>query len=861
MRALPIDPLLPELTQTLSTERRLVLQAPPGAGKTTRVPAALLDAGFAADGEILVAEPRRLAARLAARFVASERGERIGKSIGYSVRFDDVSSRATRVRYVTEGVLVRRFLDDPLLRGVSVVVLDEFHERHLATDIVLSLVRRLQASRRPDLGLVVMSATIQADAVARSLDDCAHLQSSGREFPVEIEHLARPDDRPLTAQATSAVKRLLRESDSGGVLVFLPGAGEIRRLREALLSIAELRGAEVLALHGDLPLDEQARAVGPSSRRKVVLSTNVAESSVTVDGITAVVDTGLARVLSYPRFSGIPRLVTGKISRASAQQRSGRAGRTAPGRALRLYTRGDHDLRPEQDAPEILRQDLCEALLFLHGLKIPDPERLPWLTPPPAASREAAEALLALLGALEAGAGLTEIGRRMLAFPSHPRLARLVVEGERLGVASEACLAAALLGERDIRRTARLSMGGHARTLPQGYSGPSDVLELMDRFREAEDLDFDPARLRAAGLDPRAVRAVRNAHRRLQRLVHDAVECPEGADAVDRAVCRCVLAGFADRVARRRDGAPEELILSNGMTARLVNSCVQPSMGLMVAVDVEQSATGRRATTLVRLASGIEAEWLLDDHPTLLASDEQLEWNPRAERVEVVQHIACGSVVLEESRARAPASETASRLLAHAALTAKASDWMSAPELVHLRRRIGLARRHRPDLGWPSLEPEQLEATLHAACAGKTSFSELSGTSLAEEMRRQLGGAQRAALDQLAPEHVRLPGGRNLPIHYEDDQPPWVASRLQDFFGMQQGPAVAGSQVALTLHLLAPNQRAVQVTQDLAGFWERHYPGVRKELMRRYPKHDWPEDGAHATPPPAGRSRGTRRRR
>jgi ATP-dependent helicase HrpB len=280
----------------------------------------------------------------------------------------------------------------------------------------------------------------------------------------------------------------------------------------------------------------------------------------------------------------------------------------------------------------------------------------------------------------------------------------------------------------------------------------------------------------------------------------------------------------------------------------------------MVAVSVEQSAAGRRAATLVRLASGIEAEWLLDNHPALLTSDEELEWNPRAERVDVVARVACGSVVLEESRARAPASEAASQLLARAALSAKASDWMSAPDLVQLRRRIAFAQHHQPDLCWPLLEPEQLEATLRVACAGKTSFAELASISLADAVRAALTREQRAALDRLAPEHVRLPGGRNLPIHYEGDRPPWVASRLQDFFGMHEGPRVADGQVALTLHLLAPNQRAVQVTQDLAGFWQRHYPGVRKELMRRYPKHDWPEDGAHATPPPAGRSRGGRRR-
>ena len=464
LQPLPIDPLLPAVVDALKSASSVVLEAPPGAGKTTRVPPALLDAG--AFGEIIVLEPRRLAARLSARRVAAEREERLGETVGYSVRFEDVSSARTRLRYVTEGVLLRRLIDDPRLSGVGLVVLDEFHERHLATDLALALLRRLQRSERRDLRLLVMSATIAAQAVARHLDDCPRLESLGRSFPVEIEHLERPDDRPLDKQVVSAVRRFVREEAAGDVLVFLPGAGEIRRAGEALSAFAAESDVALLPLHGDLPLADQVRAVEPSPRRKVVLSTNVAESSVTIDGVTAVVDSGLARIATHSPWTGLPKLGLAKISRASAAQRAGRAGRTRPGRVLRLYTQGDFGSRPEYDTPELLRLDLSEPLLLLHGAGVRDAGELPWLDAPAPSALEAAENLLLCLGALETGGALSAIGQRLLSFPVHPRLGRVIVEGERRGVAEQTCLIAALLGERDIRVPARTHFGTRTRRLP-----------------------------------------------------------------------------------------------------------------------------------------------------------------------------------------------------------------------------------------------------------------------------------------------------------------------------------------------------------------------------------------------------------
>jgi ATP-dependent helicase HrpB len=851
LKPLPIDPLLPDVVSALKSAASVVLEAPPGAGKTTRVPPALLDLG--AFGEIVVLEPRRLAARLSAKRVAEERGERLGDMVGYSVRFEDVTSSRTRLRYVTEGVLLRRLVDDPRLSGVGVVVLDEFHERHLATDLALALLRRLQQRERADLRLLVMSATIAAEAVARHLDGCPCLKSLGRSFPVRIDHQALPDDRPLDKQVVSAVRQLLREEDTGDILVFLPGAGEIRRASEALSPLAAETRVQLLPLHGDLPLADQVRAVEPSERRKVVLSTNVAESSVTIDGVTAVVDSGLARIATHSPWTGLPKLALAKISRASAAQRAGRAGRTRPGRVLRLYTQGDFGSRPEYDTPELLRLDLSEPLLLLHGAGVADPAQLPWLDAPPAAALEAAETLLGYLGALDRGGGLTPVGQRLLGFPVHPRLARMIVEGERRGVAEDACLIAALLGERDIRIPARTHFGARgAGSQLDVTRGPSDLLELVDRFAEAEAGAFDHSLMRSAGLDARAVGAVDRARKKLRQKARNAGDAWDTSTTAEQALLACVLAGFPDRVARRRRPGSRDLILRSGASAELGEHSVVHDAQLLVAVDIEErDARGRSGQTVVRLASAIEPEWLLDSHSELLESKAELEWNPQAERVESVSRVLCGSVVLDESRAPAASGDEAAAVLARAAAAAGPARF-GAEGFERLKNRIALLREHFPDADFKLEDGAGFGAALALACRDCVSFAELEGVDIAARLEGNLGGREHELLRRQAPERITLPGGRSVEVHYEPGKPPWVESRLQDFFGMAETPRLCAGKVALTVHLLAPNQRAVQVTSDLAGFWERHYPQIRRELMRRYPRHAWPEDGRHAEPPKPG---------
>src|SRR5450432_403703 len=846
MLALPIDAVLPELEHALKGARAVVLEAPPGAGKTTRVPWAVQQ--WLAGSEVVVAEPRRLAARMAAKRVADERGEVLGERVGYSVRFEDVSSARTRIRYATEGIVLRRLLSDPTFSDVGAVILDEFHERHLATDLLLVLLDRLSRDARPDLKLVVMSATLDAEPVARFLGDCPRIRSEGRMFPVSIEFLPKPDDRPLEKQIMSAVRRAVSEDESGDVLVFLPGAGEIRKAASALEPLAKEAALLVLPLHGDLPIAEQARAVEPATMRKVVLATNVAESSVTVDGVTVVVDSGVARVAGYSPWSGLPTLGLEAVSRASTTQRAGRAGRTRPGRVFRLYTKGDHESRRAHDLPEIVRSDLAEAFLILHGAGVAEPERLSFLDTPPKSRVESAHELLTLLGAFAESGTLSELGQRLLRFPVSPRLARLLVEGERRGVAREAALACALLSERDILLGARAGFGKDNKQ-SFGARGPSDVLERMERYREAEDARFEAHRLRSFGLDPRAVDGVRRAERQIVRLVKDQQEGPGSMDAVERELQRCLLAAFPDRVARRKRRGERELILASGGVARLSESSVVVDAEFLLALDVEEQRGTSAASTTVRLASAIEPDWLLESFGEAVTVSDELEWNPNAERVERVERMAFGAVVFDEARTAALPSAEASALLAAAARRGSALDFSKNDVVLSLTLRLRLLREHFPEANFPELDETQALATLNVICSGLTSFAELAKVDVATALLADLDHDQRRLLEVETPERIRLPGGRSVDVQYEADRPPWIESRLQDFFGMPEGPRLCRGRVPLTLHLLAPNHRAVQVTTDLSGFWLRHYPAVRRELMRKYPRHPWPEDGRTATPP------------
>ena len=907
MQRLPIDALLPEVVESLRRAPGLVIEAPPGAGKTTRVPAAVLDAGLAGGGEVLVLEPRRLAARMAARRVAEERGEAVGETVGYQVRFDEVAGPRTRLRFLTEGVLTRRLLADPRLEGVGCVVLDEFHERHLQADLALALLRRLQGGARPDLKVVAMSATLDAAPVARYLNDCPVLRSEGRRFDVKTEHLARHDERPLELLVEGAVRRLVSEGLEGDVLVFLPGAASIRRAQEACATVAARADMLVLPLHGELPASEQDAAVRPADRRKLILSTNVAETSVTIEGVAAVVDSGLARVAGHSPWSGLPVLKVSRVSRASAVQRAGRAGRTREGRCLRLYTAQDFNARPAHETPEVQRLDLAESALELRAAGVGDLKSFDWFEAPTPEALEAADELLRRLGATDDVGRVTETGRRMLRFPLHPRLARIVVEAEGRGVGREACTIAALIAERDIRagrvafsKDGEREGGGRGRERRGAAThGSSDLLELLDLFAEAEAGGAGAGRLRSLGLEPNAVRAVERVSRQLRRTLErgragaasaaragGSAAAPETrgvraaskvsggplTDEQERELLISILAGYPDRVARRRApaaaargaeaagsrGNEAELLLSGGGSAVLAPESVVRRAEFLVAVDAEErgdAARGGRAVaakTFVRLASAIEPDWLLDLFPDSLSEKVEARWNAQGERVEVVRRLVYDQLTVEEWRADKAAREDSAegfevaRVLAAAALEAGPEAFAERDEVERFLARVEFVARTFPEAGLPALGAEEVRDALARMCEGCRSFAELREAArageLVERLRGRLTPEQSRLLARMAPERVRLARGRQARVRYEAGKTPHVASRLQDFFGMREGPRVAGGRVPVVLELLAPNKRPVQVTTDLAGFWSRHYPQVRRELGRRYPRHAWPED-------------------
>ena len=781
MEPLPIDPHLPAIVADVRERRGLVLVAEPGAGKTTRVPRALLDAGLGKIGEIVVVEPRRIAARMAAHRVAHELGEPVGRRVGYRVRFDAKVSRETRVTFVTEGILARRLDTDPDLEGVSIVVFDELHERHLHTDLALARARRARERRalRSPLSIVAMSATLEAEPVARFLD--APIKNvEGRTFPIDVRYAAAPDDRPLERRVRAAVVRLLEEGLDGDVLAFLPGAGEIRRATEELEGPARALSLEVVPLHGDLPPDAQDRAIRRGPRRKVILSTNVAETSLTIEGVVAVVDSGLARIARCSPWTGLTSLDTLPISRASAAQRAGRAGRVRAGVCERLYTRADHDARPLRDRPEIERVDLAEMVLSLRAAG-EDPRTFAYLEAPPANALESAERLLERLGAVERGA-VTELGRAMLALPIHPRLARVALEAKRLGHPRSGAMLAALIAEREVRLAARTRFGAHEARSDEVAS--SDLIARLDEL-EALGPEASHSTLRSAGLDARAVRTVFDAARQIEReLAGVALDVEESFDE-EGALLTATLAGFPDRLARRRKPGGEELVLGGGGSARLDAQSAVKDAPLLALIDADTRPSG----VLVRRASAVTTDMLMGLFLDRIEDVREARFDAARERVVGVGELRYDGLALEQSEIE-PSEEDAARVLADAAIAAGLGRFVDEDAWIALKRRLAFARGFDPAL--PALDDALLRDLLVRLCAGKRSFAELRDAGLLEWVRAELGSGVLATLEALAPESVSLPGRRRVPVTYEDDRPPWIASRLADFFGMSEGPAIAG---------------------------------------------------------------------
>jgi ATP-dependent helicase HrpB len=863
VQPLPIDDILPAIDEVMRTRRRLVLTAPPGSGKSTRVPPRLLEG---VSGQVLLLQPRRVATRSLATRIAAEQGWTLGEQVGYRVRFEKVGGPATRLWVMTEGTLTRRLLDDPYLEGVGCVILDEFHERSLHTDLALAWLAELQRTVRDDLAIVVMSATMDPLPVARFLADAAGpapvLDAPGRPHPVALRFWQlRPDDH-LSDRVAAAVMEALDDADSGDVLVFLPGVGEIRGAQAALEARVE---AEVLPLHGQLPPEEQDRALRPGPGRRVILSTNVAETSLTIPGVRTVIDSGLARVNRFNPDSGLDELVLEGISRASADQRAGRAGRTAPGRCWRMWSPSADNRRSATTDPEIARVDLAPTALLLKSWQGDDPRRFPWFEPPEAGRLQAAEDLLAMLGASVAAFGaLTPRGRQLARMPAHPRLGRLLMDAAEAGDPRLGCTLAALVGERDIR----LPRQGSRRDAPIADPSPVDALDRLDALADAEGRGFR-GDLRSQGIDPNAAREAARVREELLRALPQ--ELRRTGQGIQRpgpeTVIRLLLAAYPDRVGRRSapdqnrgmlvGGVAVEIERASGLATR--PGSPRPELFLAYAVQGLSGRTANGQTILVRQGAELDETVIGQVFPGSIQRRELLTWNHQRQQVDALigwyYRDLCLRMAKDGSQPDPVAvSRTLAEHLAPEALGLIGDDEEAGGWLMRYRWLATAC----PDLSLPPISDDDLRAIVDDLCAGCRSRAEVAAKAKLPWLTGRLDFHQAQRIDAWAPSHLTVPSGSRIRLDYADantTRGPVLAVRLQELFGLAETPRLADGRIPVLLHLLGPNYRPEQITSDLASFWSNTYPQVRKDLRSRYPKHSWPDDPLTAPAVAKGRPR------
>jgi ATP-dependent helicase HrpB len=769
--------------------------------------------------------------------VASERSVRLGGEVGYQIRLDNVSSKETKILFVTEGILLRRMLADPQLRGISTLVFDEFHERHLYGDITLARALDLQDTVRPDLKIVVMSATLDGAELQEYLKPAEILTSEGRMFPVEISHLSHdPKDEPVWETATDAVAEHF-ESTDGDVLVFMPGAYEIQR------TIRELQGrlggrCAVLPLHGELPAAEQDRAVNRSQGRKVIVSTNVAETSLTIDGVTLVVDSGLARVARYDPNRGINTLLIEKISAASAAQRAGRAGRTAPGLCVRLWTERDHARRPLRELSEIKRLDLAETLLSLKAAGVGDLQSFRWIEPPEAQALDRAETLLRDLGALDSDGDITTIGRRMLNFPVHPRYARMFIAAEELGCVRSAALIAALTQTRSMLLRVDKKIEDERAEIFSG--GTSDFLVLMRVFEWARSRDFRMNECRTLGIHSDSARQVAKLFEQFLDIAHAEALLLEDTPPNDSDIAKCVLAGFADQVAVRRGTGTLVCDIVHGRRGLLSRQSVATGSSLLVAAEIaEIEGRDGDARVLLSLATEIQEAWLREMFPQDFSEKADHFFDKSQNRVVVRRAKVFRDLILENRDRDAESGPEASSCLAQEVLDGnlRLNAWDDAVE--QWLHRINFLTRLCPEQNLPAMGEDERHHIILLVCDGAVCYRDIKDASVLPHAKSLLTWEQQQFVEKHAPERIELPGGRRAKVTYADTADPFLSARIQDFYGVTDDIKIALGRHALTLHILAPSHRPVQVTRSLKSFWTDTYPGLKQQLQRQYPKHEW----------------------
>ncbi len=852
MQSLPVDAHLEEVRAALAARGAAVVVAPPGSGKSTRIPPALIDL----PGQVLLLQPRRVAARSLARRIAQERGWELGREVGYQVRFERVGGRDTRLWVMTEGTLTRRLQEDPYLEGVSAVILDEFHERSLHSDLCLAWCAELRRTVREDLRLLVMSATLDAEPIAAFLGNAPIVRVATPAFPVQVRLRGAVDSRQLGAAVQDAVREAVRDDDCGDILVFLPGVGEIRAAAYDLDGLAAAEHLCVLPLHGSLPPEEQDRALAPdpAGRRKVVLATNVAETSVTIPGVRTVIDSGLARVARFDAGPGLDQLALERIARSSADQRAGRAGRTAPGRCWRLWSPlEDARLAAHADA-EMDRVDLAPTLLALKAWHGEDPRTFPWFTAPDAERLAAGETLLARLGALSAPfAARTALGDRIAGLPVHPRLGRLLLAAQEAGAPRLGATLAALVGERDVRMPPR-------RGDPPPDPSPSDALDRIDRLARAESRRFSNS-LRDEGTDPIAAREIARVRDDLLRIVRAARAEDDPSTAPPEVIARLLLAAYPDRVAKRTSVSSDNCALVGKVSVEIDRAsslaCLpgQKRGELVLCYAIQILHAGGRTRTIVRQAAELSEDDLAAVRAGGLERRELMQYDAARGTVTGIIGWYWDDLCLRASSGAQLDPERVAACLADA-LAGEARAFLTEDEAcASVLARTAWLRTHAPELNLPLIDDAFCANVVRDLCHGCRSKTEAAGKGRLAWLQAAIGHDAVRHIDRLAPTHLEVPTGSRIRLTYDDPaRPPVLAVRVQELFGCAHTPTVLDGRERVLLHLLGPNYRPEQVTQDLGSFWANTYPQVRKDLRSRYPKHSWPDDPLTAPAVRKGRS-------
>jgi ATP-dependent helicase HrpB len=840
-QSLPIDGLQADLVAACGRVRRLVLRAPTGSGKSTRIPQMLLDLNLV-QGQIVVLQPRRIAARLLAARIAQERGVRLGGEVGYQIRFERVESAQTRIKFVTEALLLRQMASDPELKGVGAVVFDEFHERNLHSDVALALARRLQETHRPDLLIMAMSATLDTEGVAKWLGSAETLAADGRAYPVQIEytHLPRNSTRPIWDAAAEQVRRVLSEEAEGDILVFMPGSYEIMRTIGAVRNLPESGGVDILPLYGELPPEEQDRAVKPSPGRKVIVATNVAETSLTIPGVRAVVDAGLARIARFDPHRGIDTLLVEPVSQASAEQRAGRAGRTGPGRCIRLWSQTDHEARPLREVPEIKRVDLSETILLLLSSGWGEAATFPWYEKPDDKALQRALTVLADLGAVDAQGKLSALGRRMSVFPAHPRYARMLLAAGDLDCVYEVCRIAGLAQGRDILFRKVDDRTENARDSVEQEDG-SDFFPRLALLQRAVEMKFDADACDRFGVHGQAARQADQAARQFLRLAEG-----QGLPVSDRiadpaAVRRCLLLGFSDRLAVRLDAGTLRCALVHGRTGELRRESSIRNAKLLVAAEVDEIQARGGVSTYLSLATAIEEAWLQELFPAEFSTVNQVRYDGSQRRVVTRVERRFRDLVLEAKERDDAPSDAASRLLAEevAAGRLELEKW-DAPVDAWIRR-VNFLSKHCPELGIPPFDEAARRMVIEEVCAGAVAYRDIRDRPVFGVVRGWLTHEQAMALESYCPEKIVLPRKKHpARIEYTEDGQAEVEATVQELYDFPGSKLrVCLGKVPMVVCIQSPARRTQQRTTDLDAFWKGSYEGVKKELRGRYPKHEW----------------------